>query len=76
MLELISRRDWSACDLAKQFRHSQPTISNHLRVLHGAGLVQFERQGRNLVYASTPGGLASVKDWLAKFPADTLATPR
>jgi DNA-binding transcriptional ArsR family regulator len=71
MLELIARREWAACDLEGQFgHHSQPTLSKHLRVLEGTGLVRHARKGRNLIYSISPGAVADVSDWLRRLPGD------
>ena len=40
----------AAGDIADAFELSKPTMSHHLRVLKGAGLVRAERQGTSIVY--------------------------
>lgn len=40
-----------ACDLGEAFDVSQPTISEHLRVLREAGLVRTRREGTAICYA-------------------------
>jgi ArsR family transcriptional regulator len=46
-----------ACDLVEPVGRSQPTVSHHLKVLTGAGLVTGTRQGRNIWYAAEPTAL-------------------
>src|SRR5687767_404056 len=74
LLELVSKREWAACDLAAEFEHGQPTISNHLRTLEQAGLIQHHRRGTNRIYRLTPGAMAPVQEWLMRLPAS--AAPR
>ena len=38
------------CDLTTCFELSQPTISHHLKVLHGAGLLDREKRGTWVYY--------------------------
>jgi ArsR family transcriptional regulator, zinc-responsive transcriptional repressor len=40
-------------ELVEAIGVSQPLVSQHLRVLRGAGLVQTKRRGRELVYELT-----------------------
>jgi ArsR family transcriptional regulator, arsenate/arsenite/antimonite-responsive transcriptional repressor len=49
-----------ACDLGDAFAVSQPTVSEHLRVLREAGLVRTRREGNTICYAAVPEALAEV----------------
>ena len=51
--------------LATQRPISQPAVSQHLRVLHDAGLVRVRADGTRRLYALDPDGLAGAGDWLA-----------
>jgi DNA-binding PadR family transcriptional regulator len=46
------------------FAVSQPAISQHLRVLRHAGLVQERREGRHRRYSLTAEPLRDVADWV------------
>jgi ArsR family transcriptional regulator len=48
------------CDLVEAFAVSQPTVSEHLRVLREAGLVRTRRQGTSICYAAVPEALAEL----------------
>lgn len=48
---------------------SQPAVSQHLRALKHAGLVEDERHGRSIRYRANPRGLAPLVDWLAHYGA-------
>ena len=68
LIDLLSRHEWTACKLAGEFHVSQPTISNHLRILNVTGLVHHRRRGGNIVYGITPGALKPVAMWLSGLP--------
>lgn len=46
------------CDLAWVLERSQSAVSHHLRRMRDAGLVDYRRQGRTVMYALTKGGAA------------------
>ena len=50
ILELLARGDRSAGEIAEQFPVAFASVSHHLSVLRGAGLVATERQGQSIVY--------------------------
>ncbi len=47
-----------ACDIVDRFDVSQPTISHHLKVLRGAGLISVTRRGVWAYYLAEPAGRA------------------
>src|SRR2546429_9905703 len=53
--------------LAGRYDVSRPAISQHLRVLVDAGLVEGKRDGRTNTYVLRPDGLVQVHDWLDKY---------
>lgn len=52
------------CDLTEPLGLSQPTVSHHLRLLHGAGLVSRERRGTFAYYRIEPERLGVLRDAL------------
>ena len=48
------------CDLLPHFDLSQPTISHHLKVLHGAGLLDREKRGTWVYYIARPDAMAAL----------------
>jgi ArsR family transcriptional regulator len=48
------------CDLLPHFDLSQPTISHHLKVLHGAGLLDREKRGTWVFYKARPDAMAAL----------------
>ena len=64
LFERLSRREHSVGDLARQARVSQPAVSQHLRVLRRARLVQERREGTRHYYRASHEGLADLKRYL------------
>jgi ArsR family transcriptional regulator len=51
ILRLLREGEAPAGELAAQFEMSWPSVSRHLKVLEGAGLVSSQRRGGNIVYS-------------------------
>src|SRR5678816_4244046 len=60
ILQLLRGRELSAGNIAKQFRHSQPVTSRHLRVLHAGGLIIMRTVGVEHHYRLDPKALAPI----------------
>jgi len=54
-------------ELAADFDMTLPVISQHLKVLRGAGLVTERREGRQRFYRLQPKPLREIVDWLAHY---------
>lgn len=61
---LAADRETCACDFTDLFEVSQPTISQHLKVLREAGLVQTRRRGNQICYSVKQESLAELSDLL------------
>jgi len=44
-------KDICACDFTSMTEKDQTTISRHLKVLVEAGILKFEKHGRNVIYS-------------------------
>jgi DNA-binding transcriptional ArsR family regulator len=51
ILRLLREGDLPAGELARHFEISWPSVSRHLKVLEGAGLVSSRRRGGNIIYS-------------------------
>jgi DNA-binding transcriptional ArsR family regulator len=51
ILDLLKERDMTAGEIADQFDMSKPSISQHLKLLKHAGLIQDEKQGQFIIYS-------------------------
>jgi DNA-binding transcriptional ArsR family regulator len=67
LLDSLREGPRSAGELAAQFSLGRPTVSEHLAVLRGAGLVREEPRGRQRFYHLEAAALAEVDDWLRPF---------
>src|SRR5690606_35777253 len=54
-------------ELARDLPVSRPAVSQHLKVLHDAGLVTSEAQGNRRIYQIDPQGLGVIRQWLDRF---------
>lgn len=59
-------------ELAKGLPVSRPAVSQHLKVLREAGLVDDTADGTRRIYYIDPKGLASLRRWLDQFWDDAL----
>ena len=67
MLELLGAGERSAAELAAPFDMTQPAVSQHLRVLRDAGLVDVRKEGRHRIYSLDPAPLRELFDWARYF---------
>jgi ArsR family transcriptional regulator, arsenate/arsenite/antimonite-responsive transcriptional repressor len=58
-----------ACDFADLFHVSQPTVSQHLKVLREAGLVRTRRQGTQILYSLDPAAMRALGSLLGSLAA-------
>lgn len=63
ILELLSKQDRNAGEIANYFNISKPSISHHLNILKNAGLVSDERQGQLIVYSLNTTIFQDVVKW-------------
>jgi ArsR family transcriptional regulator, arsenate/arsenite/antimonite-responsive transcriptional repressor len=68
-LRLAAEGGTCACDFAEIFSISQPAVSQHLKVLRNAGLVQTRREGTQIYYSLDPYGVRSLQGAVARLAA-------
>ena len=66
ILRLLARREMSAGDVASRFAVTQPAISQHLKALKQAGLIEDRRDGARRMYSVRAEGLADLHSFLAE----------
>lgn len=64
ILQLLSAREMAAGAIAQQFEVSWPTVSRHLSVLKGAGLILSRRSSRQVLYRLDQEVMANVTEEL------------
>lgn len=67
ILELLRNGERSVGGLVEVLGLAQPTVSNHLRTLHRAGLVTVRPDAQRRWYALRPEGLRELDDWLRPY---------
>lgn len=73
LLLLVRDDERAAGDLAAAFPHmSRPAVSQHLRVLHEAGLVRIRPNGNRRLYRANADGLADVWKFIDSMWTDRL----
>lgn len=64
----------SVTEIARQLPVSRPAVSQHLRVLLDAGLVDVRKQGRERLYRPRPDGLERMRRELDTYWTQALTT--
>jgi DNA-binding transcriptional ArsR family regulator len=64
ILRLVRDRPHSVNEIAEQFEITQQAVSQHLKVLHEAGLVAMRPAGQRRLYMVRPEGLDAVRELL------------
>jgi DNA-binding transcriptional ArsR family regulator len=64
IVEMLSRGERAAGDIADKFAISAPAISQHLKVLREARLVQVRVEAQRRIYTIDPAGFDDIEIWL------------
>jgi DNA-binding transcriptional ArsR family regulator len=67
IVEMLAARELSAGEIARRFDMTAPAVSQHLKLLREAGLVQVRRDAQRRIYTLDPAGLAELDAWLSRF---------
>ena len=73
LFDRVRRRSQTVGELARQLPVSQPAVSQHLRRLREAGLVEERREGTRHYFQASHEGLAELRDYLDALWGDVLA---
>lgn len=66
IVEMLAERDHTAGEIVAEFDMSAPAISQHLKVLREARLVNVRIDGQHRVQTLNPAGLQEIEAWLAR----------
>ena len=72
MLALVRRAPRSVGDIAEELPVSRPAVSQHLKILKGAGLVTDRAVGTRRLYVADPSGFAALRAYVEAFWDDAL----
>jgi DNA-binding transcriptional ArsR family regulator len=67
ILELLRKGPRSVHEIVDRVDVTQQAVSQHLAVLHRAGLVEARREGTRSIYAVRPAGFAPVEAYVREF---------
>jgi DNA-binding transcriptional ArsR family regulator len=67
IFERLAKRSQSVGDLAAHLPVTRPAVSQHLKVLRDAGLVDVRREGTRNVYVVDPRGVQAMRNYLDRF---------
>lgn len=67
ILDLLRGTPMAVVDIADRVAVTQQAVSQHLKVLEQAGLVEARREGTRHIYAVRPEGFAPVESFVRQF---------
>jgi DNA-binding transcriptional ArsR family regulator len=67
ILDMLAACERSVGELVEAFDLTQPTVSQHLRVLKDAGLVVSRAEAQRRIYSINPQPLREIDVWLTKY---------
>jgi DNA-binding transcriptional ArsR family regulator len=72
IFESLAEQPRAVGELARDLPVSRPAVSQHLKVLKGAGLVTDRPAGTRRIYAVDPDGVEALRAYLDQFWSKTL----
>jgi DNA-binding transcriptional ArsR family regulator len=72
IFESLADQPRAVGELARELPVSRPAVSQHLKVLKGAGLVLDRPAGTRRIYAVDPAGVGALRAYLDQFWSKTL----
>ena len=72
IFESLAARPRAVGEIARDLPVSRPAVSQHLKVLKGAGLVVDRPAGTRRIYAVDPDGVEALRAYLDQFWSKTL----
>lgn len=70
IVRLVRHEELTAGQIASHFQVSRPAVSQHLRALREAGLLNERRAGTRRFYRADPASLAALKAFIEAFLGD------
>lgn len=67
IIELLAKKgQLTSTDISNQFHISAPAISQHLKVLREANLIQMEKKAQQRLYKINPDAMEEIQKWIKK----------
>ena len=67
ILSFLATEERPVGDIVTRFRMGQPSVSKHLKVLKGVGLVEVRREGRQMLYKVNAIAIRPLHEWTSSF---------
>lgn len=67
IIELLAKKgQLTSTDISNQFHISAPAISQHLKVLREARLIEMEKKAQQRLYKINPAAMGEFQNWIKK----------
>ena len=67
ILNYLGLEERSVTDIVDAIKMQQPSVSKHLKVLKGVGLVEARREGRQMLYKVNATAIRPLHEWTSSF---------
>ncbi|MGB8590040.1 MAG: metalloregulator ArsR/SmtB family transcription factor [Candidatus Acidiferrales bacterium] len=67
ILNYLATRERSVTEIVDAMEMEQPSVSKHLKVLKGVGLVEVRREGRHMLYKVNAVAIRPLHEWTSMF---------
>jgi len=67
ILEMLCKGERCACKILEKFKISQPTLSHHMKILYGCGIVNKRKEGKWMYYSVNAEGCEKTMQLLRNF---------
>ena len=67
ILNYLATEERSVTEIVDLMEIEQPSVSKHLKVLKGVGLVEARREGRQMLYKTNPIAIRPLHEWTRTF---------
>ncbi len=67
ILNYLAPQERAVGDIVASLGLRQPSVSKHLQVLRGVGLVRVRRNGRHMLYRTNPDAIRPMHEWTQTF---------
>ena len=71
ILQLLQQGPLAAGDIAEHFAMTGATVSHHLSILKGAGLIEAEKRGKYIYYELNLSVLEEIMTWMTELMGGT-----
>lgn len=68
---LLTQKTCICNDIVQKIALAQPTISQHLKELKQAGIIQGSIEGNSICYCINPASIETIKNYIHQFPTST-----